>query len=194
MKSLPIWVFAILVCTLPQGQIQKPTIRVATDGFPVGQDTPEGVAADFARAFIKSDVGLFSSSCIRPYGGGKVRQDYSRLLKATVDGMKEERQRQTPSLRNPIKIAKIFAARHLATDGPASYGYSSFDFQDIMFVDVGVLLQNGERSLNRTLVIKDTDGRWYVHPAPDISPLLSTGLNQEKASVQDFANVYEIQK
>lgn len=194
MRNLPIWVFAILVCALPQGQTQKPRIRVATDGFPTSQDTPEGVAADFARAFIKSDVGLFSSSCIRPYGGGEVRQDYSMLLKATVDGMKEESKRQTPSPRNPIKIAKIFAARHLSTDGPASYGYSSFDFQDIMFVDVGVLLQNGERSLNRTLVIKDTDGKWYVHPAPDISPLLSTGLNQEKASVQDFADVYEIQK
>jgi hypothetical protein len=45
---------------------------------------------------------------------------------------------------------------------PACYGYASFDFRDIMFVDVGVLLQNGQRSLNRTMVIKDKNGKWYA--------------------------------
>jgi len=49
-----------------------------------------------------------------------------------------------------------------------------------MFADIGVCLHNGERAMNRTLVMKDKDGRWYVHPAPDVSPLLSEGLNEEK--------------
>jgi hypothetical protein len=31
----------------------KPKIRIADGGFPTGQDTPEGVAADFARVFQK---------------------------------------------------------------------------------------------------------------------------------------------
>jgi hypothetical protein len=29
---------------------------------------------------------------------------------------------------------------------------------------------------------------------PDVSPLLSTGLNDESASVQDFSEAYEVQK
>jgi hypothetical protein len=46
----------------------------------------------------------------------------------------------------------VFAARHLSKNGPASYGYAGFGFQDIMFVDVGVFLYSGERSMMRTLV------------------------------------------
>jgi hypothetical protein len=193
-RSLLICVFAILVLTVSAGQNQKPKVRVATDGFPTGQDTPEGVAADFTRAFINTDAALFSGSCIRPYGGDQVRDAYSNFLHGVVESMKYETQKKLVSAKNPKKIGKVFAARHLSANGPASYGQAAFDFQDIMFVDVGVFLQNGEPALNRTLVVKDRDGKWYVHPAPNISPLLSSGLNEEKASVQDFSGVYDIQK
>jgi hypothetical protein len=44
------------------------------------------------------------------------------------------------------------------------------------------------------MVIKDKDGKWYVHPMPGVSPLLSTGLNDESASKQDFSETYEVQK
>jgi hypothetical protein len=67
-------------------------------------------------------------------------------------------------------------------------------FWTAVFVDVGCQLHNGERFLNRTMVIKDEDGKWYVHPMPDASPLLSTGLNDENASTQDFSEAYEVQK
>ena len=62
-----------------------------------------------------------------------------------------------------------------------------------MFVDIGLHLHNGELAMNRTLVIKDRDGKWYVHPAPSASPLLSEGLNEEKASVFDLTDVYELE-
>jgi hypothetical protein len=62
-----------------------------------------------------------------------------------------------------------------------------------MFVDIGVYLRNGERAMNRTLVIKDKDGKWYVHPDPSASPLLGDGLNEEKASVEDLTDVYELE-
>jgi len=62
-----------------------------------------------------------------------------------------------------------------------------------MFVDVGVYLHNGRRLLNRTLVIKDKDGKWYVDPDPSASPLLSDGLDQESASVVDLTDVYELE-
>jgi hypothetical protein len=107
--------------------------------------------------------------------------------------MKAEAAREEPSPRGPKSIGKVFAARHLSRSGPVSYGYEAFGFEDIMFVDIGVYLHNGQRAMNRTLVIKDQDGKWYVHPAPDVSPLLSEGLNEEKESVLDLTDVYELE-
>ena len=108
--------------------------------------------------------------------------------------MKEEAAKKKPSPQGPKSIGKVFAARHLSKFGPVSYGYAAFGFEDIMFVDIAVYLHNGERAMNRTLVIKDRDGKWYVHPAPSVSPLLSEGLNEEKASVRDLTDVYELER
>jgi hypothetical protein len=190
--SALVLVSAAWFCSAVTCQTTKPKIRVAPDGFPTGHDTPEGVASDIARALINRDVALFNGSCVRVYAGGKARDDYSRFLQTTVENIKREAAKKVPSPYGPKSIAKVFAARHLTSNGPASYGYAGFDFQDIMFVDVLLNLQNGERSLNRTMVIKDRDAKWYVHPVPDVSPLLSQGLNEEKASVQDFSEVYDL--
>jgi len=62
-----------------------------------------------------------------------------------------------------------------------------------MFVDVEILLHNGNKHRRRTMVIKDRDGKWYAHPVPDVSPLLSHGLYDESASVELFADVYDIE-
>jgi len=43
------------------------------------------------------------------------------------------------------------------------------------------------------MVIKDKDGKWYVHPMPSVSPSLSEGLNDEDVSKLDFTEVYELQ-
>jgi hypothetical protein len=106
--------------------------------------------------------------------------------------MRQEAARETASPGGPKAIAKVFAARRLTRDGPASYGYAAFGFQDVVFVDVEAVLHNGERALNRTLVIRDKDGSWYVHPVPDVSPLLSMGLNEESASERDFSDGYDV--
>src|SRR5580700_6349220 len=171
-------------------QTTKPKLRVAADGLPSGHDTPEGAACDLARSFINRDEKLFLTTSIRLYGGGSGREAYSKFLQATVESIKAEATKTEPSPGGPKSIGKVFAARHLSKSGPVSYG-SAFGFEDIMFVDIGVYLQNGERAMNRTVVIKDKDGRWYVHPAPDVSPLLSEGLNEEKALVLDLTDFYE---
>jgi len=171
----------------------KPKLRVAADGLPTGHETPEGAACDLARAFINRDEKLFSSTSIRPYGGGKGREAYAKFLQETAQSIKTEAGKKEPSPQAPRTIGKVFAARHLSKSGPVSYGYTAFGFEDIMFVDVGVYLNNGERALNRTLVIKDKDGKWYVHPDPFASPLLSDGLNEEKASLGDITDVYELE-
>jgi hypothetical protein len=173
----------------------KPKLKVAGDGFPQGHDTPEGVACDLARAFIKRDTALFTNTCIRLYAGRNGPEDYAKFLQNTVESMKQEVARKEPSPHGPKSVGKVFAARYLSKNGPASYGYAMFNFQDVMFVDVGVFLHNGERSLNRTLVIKDSNGKWYAHPLPTAgSGLLGDGLNDESPSKKDFSDAYEITK
>lgn len=170
----------------------KPKLKVAADGFPTGRDTPEGAACDVVRSLINRDEKLFRSTCIRLYAGGKGPAAYAKFLRDTVENIRAEAARKAPSPGGPKTIDKVYAARHLTLSGPASFGYAVFDFQDIMFVDVIVHLCDGDRSLMRNLVIKDTDGKWYVHPAPEVSPLLCEGLDEEKPSTLDLTDLYEL--
>jgi hypothetical protein len=185
--------FVSLLCSAAGNQTSKPKLRVAADGLPSGHGTPEGAACDVARSLLNRDEKLFSSTCVRLCAGGNGPTAYAQFLRDTVQNIRLEAAKKVPSPGGPKTMAKVFAARHLSKDGPASYGYSAFEFQDIMFVDVGVSLYNGERSLMRTLVIKDRDGKWYVHPDPSASPLLSDGLNEENASIVDFTDAYELE-
>jgi hypothetical protein len=193
LMTLAVCAFLSLFSVAAGKETTKPKLRVAADGLPTGHDTPEGAACDLARSFINRDEKLFSSTSIRLYGGGKGREAYSKFLQETAEGIKAEAAKKEPSPQGPRSIGKVFAARHLSKSGPVSYGYSAFGFEDIMFVDIGVYLHNGERAMNRTLVIKDRDGKWYVHPDPFASPLLSDGLNQEKTSLEDLTDVYELE-
>ncbi len=167
----------------------KPKITLASDGFPTGQATPEGVACDLARAFINRDVALFAEICLPPMGDAKSAEDYRAFLDQTAQSIRQAALAKVQG-DDPKEIGKVFAARALSRSGPASYAYAVFGFQDVKFVDVGAFLVNGKRYLNRTLVIQKVGGTWYAMPAPDIYPLLSAGLNEESASTQDFRDVY----
>jgi hypothetical protein len=190
--GLVICMIPALLCSASGRQEAKPKLEVATDGLPTGHNTPEGVACDLARSFINRDSRLFSSTSIRLYAGGTGPEAYAQFLRETVQSINAEVAKKEPSPRGPRGIGKVFAARHLSKSGPVSYGYAAFGFEDIMFVDIGVYLHNGERAMNRTLVIRDRDGKWYVHPDPSASPLLSDGLKEEKASVEDLSDVYQL--
>src|ERR1051325_2000048 len=133
----------------------KPKIKLAADKFPTGHETPESVACDRARAFINHDTQLFTNSCIRVYLSGEGAKEYRAFLWRQIENMKQEAAKKEPSPHGPSAIGKTFAARHLSKNGPPPAGYATFNFQDIMFVDVGVFLHNGGQSLVRTLVIKD---------------------------------------
>lgn len=186
-------VFLLLGSSLRlNAQSTKPNLVVEKDGYPSGHATPEGAACDLARAFIKHDAVLFKDTCIKPFGGGENQKTYAAFLKQMVQAMNEEGKKVSPSPGGPKAIGKVYAARHLSKNGPASFGYAAFGFKDIKFVDVGALLQDGKRRLNRTLVIQQPDGKWYVHPLPSSSPLLSDGLNEEPASTKDFTEAYTI--
>src|SRR5256885_14241726 len=89
----------------------KPRIKDAADGFPAGHDTPEGVACDLARAFIKHDIVLFTSTCIQPFGASETfGTNYQTFLKGGIQRMKEEAAKKDPSPGAPKAITKVFAA------------------------------------------------------------------------------------
>jgi hypothetical protein len=188
-----VFVFLPILSGASSRQSIKAKLKVAADGPPRGHDTPEGAACDLARAFIERNDKLFTSTSIRLYGGGTGREAYVKFLRETVESIQAEAAKKAPSPQGPKSIGKVYAAPRLNKSGPVSYGYAAFGFEDIMFVDVGVYLQNGERAMNRTMVIKDRDGKWYVHPAPYVDPLLSDGLNDEGNSVLDITDVYQLE-
>jgi len=173
-------------------QQSKPILKVGKDGLPSGHATPEGAACDLARAFIQHNVSLFNSTCIKPFGGGKGRKEYSAFLQQTAQSIAADGKRATLSPTGPKTIGIVFAARHLSRNGPASYGYAVYGFKEVEFVDVGVFQQDGKPVLNRTMVIQDSIGKWYVYPLPSAEPLLSAGLNSEPNSTKEIKDVYTL--
>ena len=193
MKTTGLILILALLCAMTCfASPSKRVLTVAEDGYPTGYSTPEGAACDLARAFIRRDPSLFESTCIRPFGGGQSRAKYEAFLKQTAASIAAEAKKTTPSAGGPTRIGKVFAARHLTQSGPVSYGYAMFGFNDVEFVDVGVFLHDGSHVLNRTFVIQDSNGKWYVDPDPTVSPLLSAGLNDEMPSTADFSEAYSV--
>jgi len=184
----------LVLCSAPAllAQKSKPILKVGKDGLPSGHATPEGAACDLARAFIQHSVPLFNSTCIKPFGSGKGRKEYSAFLQQTAQSIAADAKRATPSPTGPKTIGIVFAARHLSRNGPASYGYAVYGFKEVEFVDVGVFQQDGKPVLNRTMVIQDSTGKWYVFPLPSAEPLLSAGLNTEPNSTKEIKDVYTL--
>jgi hypothetical protein len=189
----------LFLCSMPLlAQSTKPKINVASDGFPAGRNMPEGAASDLARSYIRNDVQLFAETCIGVYAHGQAATQYDEFMRSTITKLQQAAKQRmagiAPSQDSPKRIRRVFAARHLTGNGPASYGYAAFNFQDVMFVDVLIEGHSGKTALTRTLVIQEPDGNWYAHPAPYLDPLLSHHLQEESASLTDFSKAYDVQK
>lgn len=178
------YIALILISFIATAIAQSATDASALDRFPSGSATPEGAACDLMRAFMRSDVDLLKTTCIKRYP--PAQEKFEQFLTMIIRGTEEDKLRGTPHPKNPAKIVTLFAARHLSKDGPASYGYAVLDLQDVMFVDVRTRLHDGGTFLNRTLVVKTSKGEWRVHPCPTVDPLLSAGLNDESDSKVKF--------
>lgn len=177
--------FLIVISPYAEAEEKIVDLVVADDGFPAGNTTPEGAACDLVRAFALSDVELLKKTCLPTYGGGEIAERYNTFLKKIITGTVEDKAAKTPHPKNPKAIGKVFAARFLTKNGPASYGYAIHGFEDVMFVDIGAFLHDESRFLNRTMVVRE-DGVWRVHPCPTIDSLLSAGLNEESESTIDY--------
>ena len=152
----------------------------AADGFPAGQDSPEGVACDLARVFIHHDVELFKRIVMPVYGTPEQREQYTKFLAMVEDGLPGQARQLSP--QSPLQILICYAVRDLSDPGPAAYGKSEYGFQNVQFVDIRAQLRNEEMLVNRTLVLQDEAGKWFVHPLPATSPCLSVGLGEERLS------------
>ncbi|MCH7849426.1 MAG: hypothetical protein IIB53_13810 [Planctomycetes bacterium] len=176
----------------------RPTIKAETDAdtdtdadtekdptFPSGQISPEGVACDMARAFINADKTLWLK--INNPTLTKPNTEANDFVENISKQMEEMARIDIKDRPGPKEILRVYKARHLSMNGPASYGYAVFNFEDVMFVDVVTLNFDGTEFLNRTLVVKDRS-KWYVVPRPDLVSLLSWGLNSESESIDLFEN------
>jgi len=188
LQLLLIALFSSIACA------QKPRlVSLAEDGFPEGSSTPEGAACDLVRAFINLDSEQFQKTCLpKMKSGTPSAKKYNQFIEKVVRENSKEKESGEPHKKSPKEIGKVFAARHLSRNGPSSYGYAVYNYQEVMFVDVGAYLHDGSRFLNRTMVVKTEDGKWLVHPCPTTDALLSSGLNDEPDSTVDFKTKYRI--
>ena len=90
-----------------------------------------------AQRFEDRGPVLFKSTCIKPFGGGQHRAEYEDFLKQMTISITLAAKKPTPSPGGPQSIAKVYTARHLTLEGPASYAYAIFGFSDVEFVDLG---------------------------------------------------------
>lgn len=196
MKTLmPLLCIAVVIsCSHVSHQATKPSLEVTGDGFPSGHATPEGVACDLARAWMKRDVSLFTNTCLPQFGSGPARSEYEAFLARNVENIQQLATNQQAPTIGPKGITKVFAARHLSGETQDLSEHVADKIADFMFVDVESVLRDGKRYLHRTLVIKASDGKWYVHPAPEIDSRLSAALNSESASEKDLSDAYNIVK
>lgn len=153
---------------------------VASDGFPTGQSTAEGAAADFARAFINCDSAEFKRLCW-PFDSNKAHSDFQDELIAEINTAKGMDARTAQKF---VKITKVFKARQLSAKGPSSVGYA-MRLSEVQFVDVVTPRHGGNIYTNRTLMVQqESDKKWYVIPNPPAFPMLCTGLNEESDSTE----------
>ncbi len=158
---------------------------VAKDGLPTGQDSAEGVACDLARAFAAADATMWSGITVKLPSDDQAHATLEAFVGKTATAMDVEAAKPEAERSGPKDIDTCFKARHLSDANAAAYGATLYHYQDVMFVDVVVKNHDGQESANRTLVVKAADGKWYVHPQPSLSPMLSMGLNGESDSEQE---------
>ncbi|HEX3870225.1 MAG TPA: hypothetical protein VHV77_07315, partial [Pirellulales bacterium] len=84
----------------------------------------------------------------------------------------------------PPKIVKVFKARYFSKNGPGSAAFAFYDFQGNQFVDIIIETDDDKTQRLRYHVLLDKDKKWYFDPRPDLSPLLSMGLNDETESTE----------
>jgi hypothetical protein len=158
-------------------------MQFAKDGFPAGQNTPEGVACDAVRAYANCDPELWLSTLVKPIYGPEPNKEYEKFKKQMVELKKDNK--KNPNFPK-MKIAKCYKARPLSMNGPHSAAYAMADFHGNMFVDLVIKVDGQKEQSIRYHVLMDKAKRWYFEPRPDLCPLFSMGLNDETKSTEEI--------
>jgi hypothetical protein len=154
----------------------------AGEGAKMPAASAEQAAIAFVEGLIAKDGVKVRSACLKQNGNERYSDAFSDFVVKVESAASES----SPQPGAPKSIKNVFAARQLSSSGPASYGYAAFDFRNVVFVDVVILRNDGKEQVYRILVVKDAKSAWFVHPLPEISPLLSSGLWDESPSVIEF--------
>ena len=187
MKKL-ICLLILFICISIYAQKES---EISSDGFPKGNNTPEGIACDAVRAYLNSDFKLWLSTLVPSYiygdknnsGGAKKVKEYEDFKKKMVAKIKKNA--KDPNFPK-MKILKVYKARNFSMNGPGSMTYALHEFTGNMFVDILLDLGNGKTQGVRYQVMSDKDKKWFFNPRPDLSPLLSMGLNEESKSTVEW--------
>ena len=142
--------------------------------LPTSQKTAEGVAADLASAFINTDNELWEKIQLKKLQSKKQYKSFVEAISKQMISLKNKDNQSGP--KEVIEIRKM---GKLSKNGPNSYAYSVFNLTEIGYVDVCVINYDNKKSWNRTFVLK-YEKEWFVLPRPDLFPLLTMGLNNEK--------------
>ena len=187
MKNL-ILIAIVFLCSAVYAQTKY---EIDSDGFPAGQNSPEGVACDAIRAYINSDHELWLSVLLpsRMYGdkrnpGGEenIRQ-YEEFKTMMVE--KKKQNAKDPNFPK-MKIVEVYKARNFSANGPSSLAYALLEMHGNMFVDVLVDTGGVNIQLVRSHVMQDKNKIWYFEPRPDLMPFFASGLNEESASIIEW--------
>lgn len=142
--------------------------------LPSGAGTCYGAACDLASAFINCDAKLFRQICMK-----SDKPEYVKFIDDVCRQMDVEKSKPAADRHGPREIQIVFKFGALSRNGPNSYAYAVKELDEIGFVDVGVENYDLSRSANRTFVFRK-GSVWKVLPRPDLFPLLTDGLNEEK--------------
>ncbi len=157
----------------------------ATVATPFGQSTPEGVACDLVRSFIKSDSKLFRASCFVITPGSPERDAYNNFIDETATLMDVGSGVPSNNRDWPTAIIQVFRARDLSNPGPAAFGLDQHGLVAVRFVDLRVTLRDKSAVIRRTLVVQDEGSKlWFAVPHPENFPKLSEGLSGESESAE----------
>jgi hypothetical protein len=157
---------------------QQPAVLTAPASIPTGQSTPEGVACDAVQAYIRANGADWLATLVRPIYG-ESDYEYESFKVMMVD--RAEAHRQDPAYVPP-RIVRVCKAREFSIDRPRAAALANHGFTGNMFVDIYLEVPNSGFQRLRYHVLKDTDGRWYFDPRPDLNTQYSSGINEESQS------------
>lgn len=135
-----------------------------SDGFPTGNETPEGAATDLMRAFINRDAELFHQRrwVISCEGYNDPANAYTNFLAHMPKPITTKANKNVSASSDSQRIGKVYAAR--VSSKFSGQNLESSKLLGVMgheaFVDVVTIGENETHYLSRISVSQNADRKW----------------------------------